>query len=157
MKEWILNQQLEILEFVKQYGYIPDSLRYELHELDALINDLYRKHSSKNKNIRQSLFKVRRISRKEAQNSVHLKIQAFNKEKIIKPRVFEKSKLVKNSAENKKDFGEEKQIKSSIENYILREGQVGSVQDYSHTGSYLIQNATNAQLATNPLVYGASP
>ena len=59
---------------MKQYGYIPDSLRYELHELDALINDLYRKHSSENKHVRQSLFKVRRISRKEAQNSVHLKI-----------------------------------------------------------------------------------
>jgi len=74
MKEWILDQQLEILEFVKQYGYIPDSLRYELYELDALINELYQKHNSVNKQTRQSLFKVRRISRKEAQNSVHLKI-----------------------------------------------------------------------------------
>ena len=74
MKEWILDQQLEILEFVKQYGYIPDSLRYELHELDALINELYQKQASINKQTRQPLFKVRRISRKEAQNSVHLKI-----------------------------------------------------------------------------------
>mgnify|MGYP007025654204 CR=1 FL=1 len=97
---------MEILEFVKQYGYIPDPLRYELHELDALINELYRKHSAETQN-RQSLFKVRRISRKEAQNSVHLKIHAFNKEKIIKPRVFEKSKLMKNSGTNKKDYGED--------------------------------------------------
>ena len=97
LKEWILEQQLEILDFVKQYGYIPDSLRYELYELDALINELHQKHSVGNKPIRQSLFKVRRISRKEAQNSVHLKIHAFNKQKIIQPRVFEKAKLVKNT------------------------------------------------------------
>ena len=137
LKEWILEQQLEILDFVKQYGYIPDSLRYELYELDALINELYQKHSAGTKPTQQSLFKVRRISRKEAQNSVHLKIHAFNKQKIIQPRVFEKAKLVKNT-EGNAEVDPEKNIASSIENYIIREGQVGSVQDYSHTGSYMI-------------------
>jgi len=107
---------------VKQYGYIPDKLRYELYELDALINELYQKHNKDKKHSRQSLFKVRRVSRKEQQNSVHLKIHAFNKQKIIQPRIFEKSKLVKNATANPKEDGDEKHIRSSIENYIIREG-----------------------------------